>query len=102
MTVARFSRPSDGATVPALFAAAVAAAPDATAVLWAEGALSYGELDARANQWARRLRALGVGRDDRVALLCERGPELVVALLAILKAGGAYLPIEPTYPAARV
>jgi non-ribosomal peptide synthetase component F len=54
--------------------------------------ISYRELDARANQLARRLRALDVGPDTLVALCLGRSTELVVALLAIHKAGGAYVP----------
>ncbi|WP_165967646.1 AMP-binding protein [Xanthomonas oryzae] len=54
-------------------------------------ALSYGALNARANQLAYRLRALGVGLDDRVAICVQRSVEMVVAVLAVLKAGGAYV-----------
>jgi amino acid adenylation domain-containing protein len=65
-------------------------------------ALSYAELEARANQLAHRLRELGVGADVAVALCAERSLELVVAMLAVLKAGGAYLPLEPSYPRERL
>ena len=68
----------------------------------AEVALSYVELDRRANLFARRLRALGIGAESRVALGLERSPELVTAALAVLKAGGAYLPLDPEYPAERL
>ena len=64
--------------------------------------LSYAELDARSNQLAHHLRALGVGPETVVGLLLERSPELVVGLMAILKAGGAYLPLDPCYPAERL
>ncbi|MBP9800713.1 MAG: amino acid adenylation domain-containing protein, partial [Sterolibacterium sp.] len=64
--------------------------------------LDYGTLNARANRLARHLRSHGVGPDQRVALCLERGPDMVIALLAILKAGGAYVPIDPAYPAARI
>ena len=60
-----------------------------------ERALSYAELNARANQLAHHLRELGVGPDERVALCVERSLEMVVALLGILKAGGAYVPLDP-------
>ncbi|MBV8367935.1 MAG: amino acid adenylation domain-containing protein, partial [Candidatus Eremiobacteraeota bacterium] len=85
-----------------LFEAQVRTSPDAVAVEDERTALSYAELNARANRLARRLRAHGVGPDVRVAVCMERGVELVVALLAIFKAGGAYVPLDPEYPAERL
>ncbi|HSU16596.1 non-ribosomal peptide synthetase [Longimicrobium sp.] len=75
--------------------------PDASAVTFAGATLSYGELNARANRVAHRLRALGVGAGTRVGIAMERSAELVVAVLAVLKAGGAYVPVDPAYPAER-
>ncbi|TSC19392.1 condensation domain-containing protein, partial [Corallococcus sp. Z5C101001] len=66
------------------------------------GTLSYGELEAKANQLARHLRGLGVKRGTRVGVYVERSVEMVVGLLAILKAGGAYVPVDRKYPAERV
>ncbi len=76
--------------------------PQALAVAWEGGELTYGELNRRANRLARRLRRMGIGPDEVVALRLQRSPELVVAALAALKAGGAYLPIDPAYPAERL
>ncbi|HVR99644.1 MAG TPA: non-ribosomal peptide synthase/polyketide synthase, partial [Thermoanaerobaculia bacterium] len=77
-------------------------APDALAVLGEDGThLTYGELHARADRLARRLRRLGVGPDVPVAVCLERSPELVIALVATLKAGGVYLPVDPSYPPER-
>jgi len=75
--------------------------PDAPAVVWEEGSLSYGELAGRVERLAEELRAQGVGPETVVALCLERSPELVIAALAVLEAGGAYLPIDPAYPAER-
>ncbi|OKP02811.1 Amino acid adenylation [Xenorhabdus thuongxuanensis] len=85
-----------------LFEAQTEQCPDATAVVYEDQILSYGELNHRANQLAHYLVALGVRPDDRVALCAERRPEMVVGLLAILKAGGAYVPLDPAYPAERL
>jgi nonribosomal peptide synthetase DhbF len=90
------------ANLPQLFQWQAARTPGATAVAYAEGAVSYGELNARANQLARRLVSLGAGPERLVAVAMDRSPELVVALLAVLKSGAAYLPIEPGYPADRI
>ena len=64
--------------------------------------LTYGELNARANRLARRLRALGRRPETLVGLHVERSLEMVVGLLAVLKAGGAYVPLDPAYPAERL
>src|SRR5207248_1944812 len=76
--------------------------PDAIAVVCGPSALTYGELNARANQVARALRRKGVGPEVPVGLCVERSTEIMVGLLGILKAGGAYVPIDPAYPADRI
>ena len=90
------------ATLPELFAAQVARTPDAVAVVFEDERLTYGELDARANQLAHHLRGLGVGPEVVVGLCVERSLEMLVGLLGILKAGGAYLPLDPDYPPERL
>jgi amino acid adenylation domain-containing protein len=76
--------------------------PDAVAVVFEDSALSYAELNNRANRLAHYLRKMGIRPDDRVAICVERGLEMVVALLAVLKAGGAYVPLDPAYPTERL
>lgn len=85
-----------------LFAQQVARTPDAPAVTCRDRTLTYAELDARSNQLAHQLRALGVGPDVLVGLNADRSVDLVVALVAIHKAGGAYLPLDPSYPPDRI
>lgn len=88
--------------VVARFEAWAERAPAQPAVV-AEGAiLTYAELDAQANQLAHHLRALGVGPEERVALLLERSADAVVAILAVLKAGGAYVPLDVREPPVRL
>ena len=89
-------------TIPELFAAQVARDPGATALVSGTKEMSYAELDRRSNALAWRLLRHGVGLDEPVGVAIERGPDLVIALLAVLKAGGCYLPIESSSPAPRV
>ena len=85
-----------------LFEKQAALTPGAVAVSYEDSSLSYGELDARAEHLARRLRRLGVGPDVVVGICAERSLKLMVGLLGILKAGGAYLPLDPSYPQERL
>ncbi|WP_162259054.1 condensation domain-containing protein, partial [Lysobacter sp. Root916] len=90
------------ALIHELFEQQAATQPDAVAVVYENHRLTYGELNARANQLAHELIARGVRPDDRVAICCERSFDLVVGLLGILKAGGAYVSLDPAYPAERL
>jgi amino acid adenylation domain-containing protein len=85
-----------------LFEVQATRSPEHIAVVCEEQRLSYGELNARANQLAHYLKKRGVGPEVLVGLCLERSLELVVGLLGILKAGGAYVPLDPSYPAERL
>ena len=89
-------------TIARLFEEQAARTPDAIAVVSADQQLTYRELGARANRLAWYLQSCGVGSETLVGVVIERSHEMLLAMLAILKAGGAYLPLDPSYPRARV
>ncbi|MEV7983565.1 amino acid adenylation domain-containing protein, partial [Streptomyces sp. NPDC086519] len=89
-------------TVVERFRRWVAESPDAVALRSGGRSLTYAEVDARSDAWARGLVARGVDRESRVGLCLPRGVEMVVALLAVWKAGGAYVPLDPEYPTDRL
>jgi hypothetical protein len=91
-----------GKCVHRLFEEQAGRNPAAESVSSADGRLTYGELNARANQLAHQLQGLGVGPDVLVGICAERTIEMVVGLLAVLKAGGAYVPLDPSYPLERL
>nr|WP_241021262.1 non-ribosomal peptide synthetase [Burkholderia sp. Ac-20344] len=85
-----------------LFEQQVERTPDAVAAVFDDDALTYAELNRRANRLAHHLIALGVAPDALVGVAMERSLDMIVTLLAVLKAGGAYVPVDPEYPAERV
>ncbi|MFJ9151292.1 amino acid adenylation domain-containing protein [Streptomyces sp. NPDC102270] len=91
-----------GTTLHELIAAQTREDPSRIAVTGPEGALTYGELERRAEGVAVRLAALGVGADRPVGLLVPRSAAMIVGMLGILRAGGAYLPLDPELPGTRV
>lgn len=80
----------------------VAAHPDAIAAVCQGRTISYGELNARANQLARWLRQQGVGTDQVVAIFADRSIEMLLSIVAVAKAGGAYVPLDPAHPDSRI
>jgi len=92
----------DQALLHELFEAQAARTPERTALRAGTTALSYAELEARANRLAQVLRSHGVGRGERVGLCVERGADMLAAVLGILKAGAAYVPLDPSFPQERL
>jgi amino acid adenylation domain-containing protein len=91
------------AWLPDLIAKRAEETADASAIISSTGsAMTYGELDRRANQMAHRLIDLGVTTESLVAVCLDRSAESVLAALAVMKAGGAYLPIDPKQPRERL
>lgn len=89
-------------TVPEVFEAVAAAQPDQPALCFGTSSLSYRELAGRANRVARHLLASNVSRGEPVAVYLERSLDMPAVLLGILTAGAAFVPLDPSYPAARL
>jgi amino acid adenylation domain-containing protein len=90
--------PPSAATVDVLFAAQVAHAPDATAIVCGERTLTFAALDFAAEALAAALRRHGCARGTRVAMALGRSVEAVITMLAVIKAGGAFVPLDLAYP----
>ncbi len=90
------------ATIHDLVEAQVERTPDGTAVVYEGRHYSYREINEDANRVAHWLIGQGVGAEDRVAVLLDKSPELVVTALGVLKAGAVYVPVDPTYPQDRL
>lgn len=76
--------------------------PDATAIIFEGEKTTYQQLNVRANQLAHYLKQRGIAPGTLIGLCVERSVEMIVGLLGILKAGCAYVPLDPTYPTARL
>lgn len=72
--------------------------PEQIAVIAEDGTLTYHDLHRHACRLAARLRSLGVGPDQLVAVHADKSREQIVAALGVQLAGGAYLPIDPELP----
>ncbi|TXI45476.1 MAG: amino acid adenylation domain-containing protein, partial [Lysobacter sp.] len=88
--------------VHAQFEAFAAATPDALAIACGDDEATYARANASANRLAHWLRARGVGTETLVALCVRRSVGAIEAVLGIMKSGGAYVPVDPTYPDARI
>jgi non-ribosomal peptide synthetase component F len=87
---------------PELLAAAVAADPEAVAIVDGARSWSYRELDEWSNRLARLLIEAGIGPEHAVGVSVDRSAELVVAWWAVIKAGGVYVPVDRTHPVERI
>ncbi|TXH25857.1 MAG: amino acid adenylation domain-containing protein, partial [Mycobacterium sp.] len=96
------TRPSGQPSIPELFGTHVRSVPHAVAISDAGAQLTYAELDAASNRVAHLLADRGVGPGSVVALLLSRSTDAIVAMLGVLKVGAAYLPIDITWPSARI
>lgn len=85
-----------------LFAERVAEHPDAICAQMGDEQLTYDQLNRSANKVAHALRAMGVGPEQLVAVLDERGLNLLVVILGVWKAGAAYVPLDPRHPSKRL
>ncbi|WPQ62326.1 amino acid adenylation domain-containing protein [Chitinophaga sancti] len=91
------------ATLVSLFEQQVARTPDQLAVVNGTDRLTYHEVNARANQLAHYLRGEhGIGRNDLVSMVLDRGVDQVIGMLGVLKAGGGYVPVDVEYPSDRI
>lgn len=80
----------------------VANAPNKIAVETEDLCLTYDELDKKSNQLARYLRKIGASRGMLIACSMTNSLDLIIAIVGIFKAGGVYVPLEPSYPPARL
>ena len=96
------TRYSDNSTIHALIEAQAQQSPDAIAIRFNDEAISYADLNSRANQLAHYLIAQGAGRDTIVGLSLDRSPDIVISILAVFKSGAAYVPLDPDYPSDRL
>ncbi|ELS42655.1 non-ribosomal peptide synthetase, partial [Pseudomonas syringae] len=88
-------------TVHDLFETRAEAQPDAVAAIHNAQALTYRELNQRANRLAHHLIGLGVQPGERIAMLLERSLDLVISQLAILKCAAVYVPLDINAPVER-
>ncbi|AZH29547.1 non-ribosomal peptide synthetase [Paenibacillus sp. M-152] len=89
-------------TFHGIFEAQAERVPEQTAVIYEDTALTYHELNEKANLLAQALQSRGVEREHLVAVMLERSADMIIAVLGIMKAGAAYVPVDPTYPKERI
>ncbi|GAB4583049.1 amino acid adenylation domain-containing protein [Nocardia sp. IFM 10818] len=89
-------------TLPEILAESATDDPRATALVFGEYTMTYAELDAWSNQFARVLLRRGVGAGQFVASALTRSLESLVVLWAVAKTGAAFVPVDPNHPVDRI
>jgi amino acid adenylation domain-containing protein len=108
LTAVKFCDPIDSPVsdsyrnVSSRFSSQALTNPSQIAVVQGDSQLTYGELEAKANQLAHWLRASGVQSETVVAICTSHSLNFIIAALGVWKAGGAYLPLDPDLPSARM
>ncbi|MDJ0344777.1 amino acid adenylation domain-containing protein [Streptomyces sp. H10-C2] len=95
-------RSAAGTLLDDAFRAALARDPSAVAVQAGTNAVTYAELDARAEAIAATLAAAGIGPEALVGACVERSAASIAALLGVLRAGAGFVPLDAGYPAERL
>jgi acyl transferase domain-containing protein/glutamate-1-semialdehyde aminotransferase/non-ribosomal peptide synthetase component F len=85
-----------------LMAERVRTTPDAIAARHGSKSITYAELEAQTNRFARHVQSVVPGQGERVALLIDRSLDMLVALIGVMKAGHAYVPLDPGHPETRL
>ncbi len=85
-----------------MFVQKAAEVPESIAVACEGRTFTYRDLEERSRKVATELRARGLGLGSVVGLMIDRSPEMLAGLLGILRAGATYVPLDPTYPMARL
>ncbi|MBE6048536.1 MAG: amino acid adenylation domain-containing protein [Clostridium sp.] len=73
-----------------------------TALVFGENKYSYKELDLKTNVMANKLKALGMGKTSRAAIIMDRSDNLILSMLSVMKTGACYMPVDPEYPVERI
>ena len=93
---------SEFETPQALFEEQVRSTPDSIAIIFQNEYITFSGLNEYSNQIARYVQRINSGPEVVIALLLERSPILIAAILGVLKSGNAYVPLDPSYPKDRL
>jgi amino acid adenylation domain-containing protein/non-ribosomal peptide synthase protein (TIGR01720 family) len=89
-------------TIIDVFETQVGLTPHTPALAFEDTAITYQELNERANQLAHYLQSAGVTTEMLIPVCIDRSPEMIIAILGILKAGGVFVPVDTEYPQERI